>query len=117
MPLTRIARTTASLLIASAALTVLPARPLLAAEEAAQAATERPAPAIRVVAAGQRELVEALDVNGTVVPRQEAAVGVDLDGLTVLSLDADIGDVVKQGDVLAVLDRSALDLALAQAEA
>ena len=51
------------------------------------------------------------------MPRQEAAVGVDLNGLTVLSLDADIGDVVKQGDVLAVLDRSALDLALAQAEA
>ena len=117
MPLTRIARTTVSLLVGIAAFAAQPVLPVLAQEKAEQTAPERPAPAIRVVAATPRELVVSLAVNGTVVPREEAAVGVDLNGLTVLSLDADIGDRVKKGDVLAVLDRSALDLALVQAEA
>lgn len=74
-------------------------------------------PAIRVVAAERRELTEALSVNGTIVAREEAAVGTDLGGLTVLALNADEGDVVKKGDVLAVLDRSMLDTQLAQIDA
>lgn len=71
-------------------------------------------PSIRVVAAERRELVETLSVNGTIIAREEAAVGTDLNGLTVLALRADEGDVVKKGDVLAVLDRSMLDTQLAQ---
>ena len=77
----------------------------------------RPPPAIRVVAAERRELVETLSVNGTVVARDEAAAGTDLNGLTVIALNADIGDLVKKGDVLAVLDRSMLDTQLAQMQA
>lgn len=77
----------------------------------------QPAPAIRVVAAEKRELVETIAVTGTVLPRQEAAVGVDLTGLIVMRLNADLGDRVEKGDVLAVLDRSALDTQLAQMEA
>lgn len=37
-------------------------------------------PAIRVVAATRRELVETLSVTGTVVAREEAAAGTDLPG-------------------------------------
>ena len=74
-------------------------------------------PAIRVVTAERRELEEVLAVNGTIVARAEAAVGTDLGGLTVLALNADEGDVVKRGDVLAVLDRSMLDTQLAQINA
>ena len=74
-------------------------------------------PAIRVVAAERRELVEKLVVTGSIVPRQEAAVGVDLSGMIVAELLADQGDVVKKGQVLAVLDRSMLDTQLAQADA
>ena len=62
-------------------------------------------------------LVETLSVNGTIVAREEAAAGTDLNGLTVIALNADEGDVVKKGDVLAVLDRSTLDTQLAQIEA
>ncbi len=87
-----------------------------AAGEAAPAVRQVP-PSIRVVAAERRELVETLSVNGTIVAREEAAVGTDLNGLTVLALNADEGDVVKKGDVLAVLDRSMLDTQLAQIEA
>jgi HlyD family secretion protein len=74
-------------------------------------------PAIRVVAAERRELVEKLVVTGSIVARQEAAVGVDLSGMIVEDLLADQGDVVKKGQVLAVLDRSMLDTQLAQADA
>jgi HlyD family secretion protein len=87
-----------------------------AASEAAPLVRQAP-PAIRVVVAERRELVETLSVNGTIVAREEAAVGTDLNGLTVVALNADEGDVVKKGDVLAVLDRSMLDTQLAQIEA
>lgn len=87
-----------------------------AANEPASAATPTP-PAIRVVAAERRELTETLSVTGTIVPRQEAAAGTDLNGLTVTALDADEGDKVRAGEVLARLDRSSLDTQLAQADA
>jgi HlyD family secretion protein len=87
-----------------------------AASEAAPIVKQVP-PSIRVVAAERRELVETLSVNGTIVARDEAAVGTDLNGLTVIALNADEGDVVKKGDVLAVLDRSMLDTQLAEIEA
>lgn len=74
-------------------------------------------PSIRVVTAERRELVEKLSVTGTVVAREEAAAGTDLNGLTVTALNADIGDKVRKGDVLAVLDQSSLDAQLAQFEA
>ena len=74
-------------------------------------------PAIRVVAAAPRELIERLAVNGTVIAREEAAAGTDLSGLTVVALNADEGDLVKKGQVLAVLDRSGLDAQMAQADA
>lgn len=85
--------------------------------EDAPAVAAVPAPAIRVIAAAKRELVETLPVNGTIVAREEAAVGADLNGLTVIALNADIGDHVKKGQVLAVLDRSMLDTQLAQMNA
>jgi HlyD family secretion protein len=71
-------------------------------------------PSISVVAAEKRGLVETLSVNGTIVAREEAEVGTDLNGLAVVALNADEGDVVEKGDVLAVLDRSMLDTQLAQ---
>ncbi len=94
------------------------AEPLARAEAEAPAQTVRQiAPAIRVATVERRELVETLDVNGSVIPRQEAAVGVDVAGLIVRELNADKGDMVKKGDLLARLDRMALETQLAQADA
>lgn len=94
------------------------AAPLARAEAEAPAITaKQAAPAIRVAAVERRELVETLDVSGSVTPRQEAAVGVDVAGLIVRELSADKGDRVKKGDVLARLDRVALETQLAQADA
>lgn len=115
MPLTRILTSTVALALLAIAHPVL--APAHAADPVPAAKAVQPAPAIRVVAIEMREIVETLSVNGTIVPREEAAVGIDLNGLRVLELKAEAGDMVKKGDVLAVLDRSALDLALVQAEA
>lgn len=85
------------------------------AETAAPAAAPvQTAPAIRVVAAEKRELVETLSVTGTIVPREEAAAGTDLNGMVVTGLSADEGDTVTAGQVLATLDRSMLDTQLDQ---
>ncbi|MCV0396342.1 MAG: efflux RND transporter periplasmic adaptor subunit [Rhizobiaceae bacterium] len=89
----------------------------VSAEEAAEPAPVHDGPSISVVAAETREIVERISVNGTVVPRQEAAVGIDLTGMIVEELPVDEGDVVAKGDLLARLDRSALDTQFAQAEA
>src|SRR5690349_24602765 len=96
-----------AVLLAATMLAGVPAASF-AASEAAPVVRQAP-PSIRVVAAERRELVETMSVNGTIVAREEAAVGTDLNGLTVVALNADEGDVVKKGDVLAVLDRSMLD--------
>ncbi len=92
----------------------------IAFAEAQKAAVSEPAqvaPAIRVVAATRQELVETLAVTGSVVPRQEAAVGVDVAGLIVRELNADRGDVVRKGDILARLDRVGMETQLAQLDA
>lgn len=86
------------------------------AEPAAAKAVQAP-PAIRVAAAERRELVATLPVTGTIVAREEAFAGTDLNGLTVVELNADQGDTVKKGDVLARLDRASLDTDLAQVNA
>ncbi len=74
-------------------------------------------PVINVIPAGINEMVATLTVTGTIVPRQEVAVGTDVAGLLVLELNADQGDVVKEGDILARLDKSSLEIQLAQIEA
>lgn len=104
-----------AILLAATVLAGVPS-PSVAASEAAPVVTQAP-PAIRVVTAERKELVEILSVNGTIVARDEAAAGTDLNGMIVTALNADIGDVVKKGDVLATLDRSMLDTQLAQMQA
>lgn len=106
----------AAALLASAVLPTVAAAPGVAAPEAAPAKSPAP-PAIRVVAAEKRDIVERLSVSGTIVAREEANAGTDLNGMIVRQLDADQGDRVTKGQVLAVLDRSALDTQLAQNDA
>jgi HlyD family secretion protein len=105
----------AAALIAATALSVVPSN-APAAPDTAPIVAPTP-PSIRVVAAEKRQLVETLSVTGTVVAREEAAAGTDLNGLTVTALNADEGDRVTKGEVLAVLDRSGLDTQLAQIDA
>jgi HlyD family secretion protein len=87
----------------------------------AQAAADQPRavepPAVTVVPAVRREFIDRLFVSGTLVAREEAQVAARIDGLTIVELDAEDGDRVKQGQVLARLDRSQLDAMLAENDA
>ena len=116
MPLTHVLKPASAAMGLALLALAAPALPA-AAQDSVTPAVSAPAPAIRVVEVRRQELTESLPVNGTVMPRDEAAVGVDLNGLTVLELRADEGDMVRKGQVLAVLDKSGLELALLQARA
>ena len=98
---------------------VLVAVPLagIRAEETKAEVTAPKAPAVTVIIAQKREIIEKLPLSGTVRPRQEVSVGADVSGLLVTELNADIGDMVKQGDVLARLDTAALVTQMAQFDA
>ena len=74
-------------------------------------------PAVTVVPATKREFVDRLFVSGTLVAREEAQVAARIDGLAIVELDAEDGDHVREGQVLARLDRSQLDALLAQNDA
>ena len=90
------------------------ATPAFAAEELVTLVEVPKPPAVTVLKAEKREIIERRSVTGSVMPREEVSVGTDVSGLLVLELNADIGDVVKEGDILARLDKSALETQLAQ---
>lgn len=71
-------------------------------------------PAIRVIAADTRRMTASLPANGTITPRQEAVVGTNLSGLTIMELLAEEGDMVEKGEVLARLDANSLEIQRAQ---
>ena len=75
------------------------------------------APATTVARAEMHEVVETLAVTGTLAAREEVLVGAEVDGLRIVEIDADVGDRVAAGQVLARLDHAQLDTQLAQSEA
>ncbi len=74
-------------------------------------------PAVTVVPAVKRQFVDRLFVSGTLVAREEAQVAARIDGLAIVELDAEDGDRVKEGQVLARLDRTQLDALVAENDA
>jgi len=98
----------------------LPVGALDCAVRAAEAAEQPPAPpppAVSVAPVARRQFVERLFVSGTLVPREEAQVAARIDGLSIVELDAEDGDWVNAGQVLARLDRTQLDALLAENDA
>jgi HlyD family secretion protein len=80
----------------------------------AQAQTPQSAPAVTVLRAAERELVERAIVTGTLVPREEILVAPEVEGFRMAEVLVEEGDVVKQGQVLARLTRDVLETQLAQ---
>ena len=74
-------------------------------------------PAVTVSPAREREFVEHLFVSGSLVARDEAMVGAQIDGLRIVELLAEDGDRVEKDQILARLDRSQLDALLTQNDA
>lgn len=80
-------------------------------------ATEPPPMAVATIGAIRAEVVDSVLVDGTLVAREEIVVGPQIDGLRIVEILADEGDRVAAGQVLARLDRSALEVQLAQNDA
>jgi RND family efflux transporter MFP subunit len=72
-------------------------------------AGERP-PAVSVVTASIGELTDQVRVVGSLVAREESIVKVDLDDVRIVSVEAEAGDVVRKGDVLARLDATLISI-------
>lgn len=83
----------------------------------AAAADAAPPMAVSTIVAAVEEIVETVPVDGTLVAREEILVGPQIDGLRVVEILAEEGDRVAAGQILARLDRSALDVQLAQVDA
>ena len=111
----------AVLIIAAAALTAASGAALLApglpraadAAKASQPQGPKP-PAVTVVQPERREIIAEVTVAGTLVPREEVMVAPEVDGLTVTEILVEEGDRVERGQVLAKLNRAALDVMLSQ---
>ena len=73
---------------------------------AAAADDNSQAPTVTVVAPGQTTVEGEINAPGTIAARRELPVGVVGEGGRVVSVPVDAGDWVRQGQVLAVIDRS-----------
>lgn len=99
-----------------------PAAP--AAEGAAPAAAPKPAMTVSTAKPETASLALQLQANGNIAAWQEASVGAEVPGLRLATVNVNIGDVVKKGQVLATFARETTEAeslqgkaALMQAEA
>jgi HlyD family secretion protein len=81
---------------------ILAAAPARAVETAAVPDAAAIAPAVTVVPAERREIVERAVVTGTLVPRDEILVAPEVEGLRITELLVEEGDRVTKGQVAAV---------------
>ena len=88
-----------------------------AAEPEAAKPTTRPTLTVRVVSPQQQTLQQTLPANGSLAAWQEAVVAAEANGLAVAEVKAQVGDVVRRGQVLATLQTGTVRAELAQAEA
>jgi HlyD family secretion protein len=111
MSLSHVMRLSAAALL----LAMLLAAPRVLAQGPQASATAQPKPpSITVTRIQQGEIVSSIIVAGTIVARDEVLVLPEIDGLAIIELNAEEGDRVQTGQVLARLNRAALDVALAQ---
>ena len=81
---------------------------------AEELASQSPAATVTVVTASVQPVVRTATVTGSLLPREEIQVGVDLDGYRITEIDADEGDRVKAGQILASLSTDMLEVQLRQ---
>lgn len=90
---------------------------LMSAAQAEQEAASQPVLTVSVTRPERVQLPLRLRANGDIAAWQEASVGAQVSGLRLQELKAEAGDVVRAGQVLAVLDQQAPQAAQAQARA
>ena len=92
---------------------------VLATGRAADEKKAQPRPALTVTTARPEtaRMPLRLAANGNVAAWQEAVIGSESNGLRLMEVRVNVGDVVKKGDVLAVFDTATVKADLAQAQA
>jgi len=70
--------------------------------------------AVTIAAAVPHEFVERVLVTGSLVPREEIMVHPEVDGLRIVDIQAEVGDRVDKGAILARLERESLESQLDQ---
>lgn len=106
--------------IAALALSGAVALPVTAQEQKAPAQAQTDAnrlPAIVVTEVVARPLVDSVVASGTIRPVQDIMIQPLVDGLSIKTLHADVGDRVKAGDVVAELNSDSLLLQKSQLQA
>ncbi len=78
--------------------------------------TSKPALTVNVVSPEQLEINQQVLANGSLAAWQEAVICAEANGLKMIEVRVNVGDRVKQGDVIAVLQSDTLKAELAQAE-
>lgn len=100
----------ASVLVLGLALTTT----ITLAQTATPAVIQPRPPSITVANVLRTEVTATTLVSGNIIARDEVLVVPEIDGLSVLEILAEEGELVKAGQVLVRLNRAALDVALAQ---
>lgn len=111
------ARTPFKTLRASTFLIAALAASAVFAQETPVAKPQQNLPAIVVTTASTRALVDRVVATGTVKPVEEVYIQPQVEGLSIRSLNADVGDKVKADSALATLNDDALVLQKSQMQA
>lgn len=85
-------------------------------DNAAAASSPDSAMRVNVVIIGKQKATPTLHLTGTVAAKEDVAVGTALSGLKILEVNADVGQRVEKGQVLARLDSVNVQAALRQSE-
>lgn len=93
------------------------AAPAALAEEPAVTTPKQNLPAIVITTATMRKLVDRVVATGTVKAVEEIYIQPQVDGLSIRSLNADVGDKVEANSTLATLNEDALILQKSQMQA
>lgn len=105
------------LLSTTAVLLSLLAAPAAFAEEPVVTAPKQNLPAIVITTAAMRKLTDKVVATGTVKAVEEVYIQPQVDGLSIRSLNADVGDKVEANSTLATLNEDALILQKSQMQA
>ena len=89
----------------------------LAAEDNKAPSVAKPSLTVTVTTPQTTSLAQKISANGNLAAWQEAVIGAEANGLKITEVRVNVGDRVKRGDVLAVLQADTLRAELAQAEA
>ncbi len=76
-----------------------------------------PVLAVTLTRAAVSTMPVRIPASGTVAAWQEASVGAESDGLRLVGIEADVGDIVRRGQVLARFDAAVVEAELAEARA